>query len=367
MKTWQLLNKNPELWSRYFAKEIVIKSIRKFFEMRKYHELESPILAPMLPQERYLNVIETKEVLNGVNDKFYVIPTTERYNKIALVAGIGNHFVITKVARGAEQLSKNHAIEFTMLEWYEVEHDYFDLMTSVEELILYVKNEIDKFYTEKNIHINIPLTFPSPHYKTGEFLEVNNRIVELTPNWNRFEINELFKNYVGIDLTNFEHNLENLIKHSSHLELNFNGISDFQEGFELIFDKFIQDQIDHSRPYFLYNYPKVMAPLTKKDSSGKFAQKVELYIAGKEIANGYTELTDGNELEANFKVEQQARKKLGLADVNFDHELVEAIKTGMPEVAGIGMGIDRLVMLLTGCNSIADINLFPSNEWLNQT
>lgn len=366
MKTWQFLKKNPELWSRYFAKEILIKSIRKFFETRSYHELESPILSTMLPQERYLNVVETKPVFKNSRESLYVIPTTERYNKIALAAGLGNHFVITKVARGAEQISKNHGVEFTMLEWYEVGNTYFDLMNSCEELILSIKNDLDSYFSSNPTHNNCRLTLPSQNFQFGQKLKADDVEISLATGWNRFEISDLFHKYAEVDLRKFQHNIEELRVNAKHLDVSFHAINDFQEGFELIFDKFIDPKIDKSHPYFLYNYPSVMAPLTKTDSTGLFAEKVELFLSGREIANGYTELTDGEILEKNFLKEQNARKRLGLPDIRFDTELVDALKSGMPEVAGIGMGLDRLTMILCGCSNISEINLFPSGEWFEK-
>ncbi|RMD77438.1 hypothetical protein D6810_00960 [Candidatus Dojkabacteria bacterium] len=363
MKTWQFLKQNPEFWGRYFAKEIGIKSIRQFFENKQFHELESPILSPKLPQERYINVIETKPVFFHENDTLYIIPTTERYNKIGLCAGLGNHFVISRVARGSEQIGRNHEIEFTMLEWYELNKNYFDLMNHCEELILRVKKSIDNYFSSSPSHNGVALCLPSQNFCIGCEIQVDEHKVSLERNWNKFDVVELFREYAGIDLASFEHTLNEIIRRSSDFGLNFEGVKDFQEAFELIFDKIIDPKLDKSKPYFLYRYPKIMAPLAKPDKSGMFAEKFELYIAGKEIANGYTELVDSEELEKNFFLESKARTKLGLPPIKFDNELVEAIRLGMPDVAGIGMGIDRLIMVLTGCTKISEVNIFPSSEW----
>jgi elongation factor P--beta-lysine ligase len=121
MKTWQKLKENPSLFQRYYVKEYIIKAIRKFFENRKYHELESPILAPALPQEHYLNLLTVKiNSKNGNGKNTYLIPSTERYNKIILAGGLGNHFTISKVFRDLEETGSNHIPEFTMCEWYHL-------------------------------------------------------------------------------------------------------------------------------------------------------------------------------------------------------------------------------------------------------
>src|SRR2546427_322812 len=126
MKTWQLLKNNPHLFQRYFIKEYLIQACREFFQKRNYHELESALMTSALPQERYLDVLEVE--IDPKKDKVYLIPTTETFNKKVLAAGLGEHFVITKVVRGLEDIGPNHSPEFTMLEWYHLDTDYFGLM-----------------------------------------------------------------------------------------------------------------------------------------------------------------------------------------------------------------------------------------------
>jgi elongation factor P--beta-lysine ligase len=141
---------------------------------------------------------------------------------------------------------------------------------------------------------------------------------------------------------------------------------DWQAIFELIFANKIELELDNSTPYFLYDYPRIMCPLTKvKNGDELVSEKVELYIAGRELGNGYTELTDWQEQERRFKGEQEARMELGKKSVKHDQDLVDALKLGMPEVAGMGMGLDRLVMILANAKSISEINYFPPSEWDN--
>jgi lysyl-tRNA synthetase class 2 len=107
----------------------------------------------------------------------------------------------------------------------------------------------------------------------------------------------------------------------------------------------------------------MLCPLTKvKVSDRLVCEKVELYILGKEIANGYTELSDWQEQQKRFEEERTARKRMGMSEIKLDSDLVEAIKSGIPPVAGIGMGIDRLAMLFADAKSIAEINFFPATE-----
>jgi EF-P lysine aminoacylase GenX len=353
MKTFQSLKQNPPLFERYFIKEYTIKAIRKFFENRNYHELESQILTNALPQERYLDVLSTDiELSNGEKQTAYLIPSTETWNKKILAAGLGNHFTITKVFRGLEEIGPNHAPEFTMMEWYEVGNNYNDLMDTCEEMINFVINFLD----EKKLET---YDFSIKKRKFGD-LEI-----DFGGKWQRYSIRELFKKYLNTDLEDIQ-TLEQIKALAEKLEIKVYEGDDWQAIFELIFANKIELELDNSTPYFLYDYPRIMCPLTKvKNGDELVSEKVELYIAGRELGNGYTELTDWQEQERRFKGEQEARMELGKKSVKHDQDLVDALKLGMPEVAGMGMGLDRLVMILANAKSISEINYFPPSEWDN--
>lgn len=331
------LKNDPSKWQGIFIKELILKSIRNFFNKRGFHELESPILAPTLPQERYLNVLSTKI---GEQD-IYLIPSTERYNKLALCAGLGNHYVISKVFRGMEELSLNHAPEFTMLEWYELDHDYNNLMESTEILLLTIKNYLDR---------KLKRTVNSKLIYQGQS-------INLSSPFPRLSIKQALKQYSGIDLAGIQslHTFQNIA-----LQKHYNNAKEFdwQSLFELIFANEIEPNLPANKPCFVYDYPVQLCPLTKINPSDPLvAMKVELYLAGKEIANGYTEQTDWQEQERRFIEEQKARKDLGLPQIKIEQEMIELMKLGMPPVAGIGMGIDRLAVIYANKTNLSDVNL----------
>ncbi len=342
MANWKELKNDPTKWDKIFIKESIIKTIRKYFEAKNYHELESPILAPSLPQERYLDVIPVNITDKKGNINIaYLIPSTERYNKIALSAGIGNHFVITKVFRGLEEFGPNHTAEFTMLEWYELGHNYFDLMATTEKLFKEIKQDINaKFHL-------------------GDSLEIiyDGKKISLEGEFPKISIRNALKDFSGINLEEIQ-DIEDFRKVAKE-----NGYSeveeyDWQTIFELIFANDIEPNLPEDKPCFVYDYPVQLCPLTKTNAKDPLvAEKVEIYLAGKEVGNGYTELTDGVEQEKRFKVEQQARKDLGKPEVAFDYEMVEAMKSGMPEVAGIGIGLDRLAMIFADAQNIREVNI----------
>lgn len=346
-KTWQNLKANPSLFQSYFVKEYIIRAIRKFFEARNYHELESPILAPALPQEHYLNPLTVKiKVPKGKSKIAYMIPSTERYNKIILAAGLGEHFVITKVFRGLEEASPNHSPEFTMCEWYHLNADYTDLMDDCEELFIFIQ----KYLCEELLHKEFSYNLDYLNYK-----------IDLSPKWKRLSVVETLKD-IGINIEDIQ-DIKAFQKIAKDKGYNIEEEDDWEMIFELIFAQEIEPLLDPNIPTFVYDYPKQLCPLTRlRKDNPLVAQKVELYIAGKEIANGYTELTDGYELEKNFREEEKARAIIGKEPINFDFELINALKSGLPEVAGIGMGIDRIAAIYANVEDIAKVNYFPWNE-----
>ncbi len=371
MRTWKQLKNNPTLFPRYFTKEYIIKACRKFFEDRNYHELESPIITTALPQERYLDVLETTiELSNKRKLKAYLTPTTETYNKKILSAGLGNHFVITKVLRGLEDIGVNHSPEFTMLEWYELGNTYINLMDSTEELLRFILKYIKalQHYSIKEISNlsvdeinnlkevkNIPLT-----------LDYLGKTINIKDSFYRFSIPEILKKYLNIELSDIN-DTNNFINFAKNRGYKVDNDDEWQTIFELIFGSEIEDKLPIDKPVFLYDFPKIMCPLTKENPANPLVcQKVELYMFNKEIANGYTELIDGDEQEKRFIEEQNARKRLKMKEIAFDYDLIDALKSGLPDVSGIGMGLDRLAMIYANAKNISEINYFPISELINE-
>lgn len=364
MKTWQYLKQNPEAFERYFVKEYVIKAARKFFEHRNYHELESPIITSALPQERFLDVLETDIELKNKVVKGYIVPTTETFNKKILAAGLGEHFVITKVCRGLEEIGPNHSPEFTMLEWYHLDASYFDLMDDCEELIKFMlklvkikskgKNKFELTFDEIN-NFNIDLRF-----------EYQDKEIDLGGKWNRLSVADAFEKILGVNLSEVqdEDKFRTFAKSKGY---NISDEDSWQIIFEFLFASEIEPTLAIDKPTFVYDYPKQVCVLTKPNEKNSLVcEKVELYIAGKELANGYTELLDWELQEKRFLEEQAARKSMGLKEVKYDQDLIDALKSGLPDVAGIGMGLDRLAMIFANAKYISEINYFPASEMFEE-
>lgn len=362
MKTWQKLKENPSLFRRYFIKEYLIKSCRSFFDNRNYHELESPIITNALPQERYLNVLSTDiKLKNGKVTKGYLTPTTETYNKKVLAAGLGEHYVITKVLRGLEDISVNHSPEFTMLEWYHLNANYLDLMDDCEQLVKFCVENINSLI-QKEIKLNrFPLTQSS-------ILDLNkityaNLNIDFSEPWLRLSIPELLKKYASIHLEEIqtEESFKKILKEKGY---KVEESDDWQRMYEWVWESEIEQNLPKDRPLFVYDFPKQVCVLTQVNPNNPITcERIEVYIAGKEIGNGYTELLDWKYQEEKFLEEQKARTLLGLDPIAFDSDLIDALKSGLPKVTGIGLGLDRFAMILADANNISDINYFPVSEW----
>lgn len=347
MKTWLKLKNDPSLFERYFIKEYIISAARKFFEKRGYHELESPLFAYALPQERYLEPFRTSIKSSGNDKEIYIIPTTETYNKKILAAGLGEHYVISKVARAMEEVGPEHSPEFTMLEWYHLDADYFDLMEDCEKLVRFIKK-----YVDKRLGKETSLKFVYQGTK-----------ISLEGKWKRIDASIALKEYCDINLDDIQET-EKFAEILKNRGYNVSFDEDWQTLFEWIFANEIEPELPKNIPVFVYNYPKQICPLTQLNKQNPLVcEKVELYIGGKELANGYTELIDWKEQEKRFLEEREARKLMGKKSVRFDHELIAALKSGIPPVAGMGMGLDRLAVLFANVQSISDVNYFPAKEW----
>lgn len=362
MKTWQQLKVNPLLFQRYFIKEYLIKGCRKFFENRNYHELESPIITNALPQERYLDVLTTNIELSGDEAKTgYLTPTTETFNKKVLAAGLGEHFVITKVLRGLEEISPNHSPEFTMLEWYHLNATYKELMNDCEELFAFVFKYI-KESLENEQKLN---RFPIDTTDFQNELKINYQglNIDLSGPWHKVSIPEALKEYAGIDLEKIQ-SLELFKEVAIKKGYTVTEDDDWQRIFEWVWENEIEQNLPKDKPVFVYDFPKQICVLTKVNLENPLVcERIEIYMAGKEIGNGYTELIDAEYQNQKFIEEAEARKKIGLKEVAFDYDLIDALRSGLPEVAGIGIGLDRIAMILSNSRNISDINYFPVSEW----
>lgn len=315
-----------------FARPRIIRGIQKYLDSRGFVEVETPVLNPILGGAAARPFVTHH---NALDMDFYLRIATELYLKRLIVGGMEAVYEIGRLFRN-EGMDATHNPEFTTVEAYLAYGDLSDMMTLVEELVsglakdLLNTTEIE--YCGKEISLKAP-------FKRVHMVDA---IKEQT-GINFFEINDLDE---ALRLAK-EHNID-VPKHQRSLGHIIN----------LFFEEYVEDTL--VQPTILYGHPIEISPLTKKNPKDpRFTDRFELFINGKEFANAYTELNDPIDQRERF-VNQLKERELGNDEANdMDNDFVEALEYGMPPTGGIGIGVDRLVMLLTNTDTIRDVLLFP--------
>jgi elongation factor P--(R)-beta-lysine ligase len=337
MKTWQKLIDNPQLWERYLVREKVVDGIREFFKTQGFHEVQTPIMVPVPSCEPNLEVFETVLKTFGQQKRAFLIMSPEYAIKKLLAAGIGNCFEMTQVFRNGEEASPQHNSEFTMLEWYRTKADYMDIMSDFEKLLLFLVKKKSLVYQGQIYDLSLP--------------------------WPRITVAEAFIKYAQIPVETLV-NESRLIQTARNKGYQLEEKTSWEQVFYQIFFNEIEPRLKAlHRPYFLYDYPVQQASLSKKkEDDPRFAERFEVFIAGIELGNCFSELTDSIEQETRFNRELMERKKLRKIEYPIDRDLIEALKAGLPAAAGIAVGVDRLIMLLADVPTIAETMFFPQKE-----
>jgi lysyl-tRNA synthetase class 2 len=281
------------------------RSIRRFFFERDYLEVETPLrtLAPI--PEAHIDMIESEDGL--------LLPSPEVYMKRILARGYDRIFQIARAFRRDER-GHRHLPEFTLLEWYTAHSDYMDLMEQMEALLLDVTSDLGR----------------------SQILRFAGFSVDLKPPWTRLTVKDAFERYAS-------KNLDQALADDSYDEV---------MGLE------IEPRLGLDKPVFLYDYPAGKASLARlKNDKPECAERVELYIGGLELANGFTELTDPVEQRRRFSAEHDLRSGLGKKNYPLPEKFLESLDA-MPPCAGVALGLDRLVMVFCDASCIDDVVAF---------
>ena len=310
----------------------IIKAIRNFMDNKGFIEVETPVLVPVAAGASAHPFITHH---NQLNQQLYLRVATELYLKKLIVGGLEKVYEIGRVFRN-EGVDFYHNPEFTMLESYQAFADYNDMMIMVEEMISSVADEI---------------------YGT-KVLEFNGTKIDFTPPWPRLDLRETIKEYSGIDY------IENLDIDSLSKEMKRLGIDvDKQVSWGGMMDKLISSKVEPNliQPCFLVDYPISMSPLAKKKRSDpRVVERFEGFVAGMEICNSFTELNDPIDQRERFEQQEDLRDKFEKEEMDrLDEDFLVAIEHGMPPTGGIGIGLDRITMLLCNQKSIREVILFP--------
>jgi len=320
----------PGIREIFIKRSKSIQLIRDFLNNKGYLEVETPIMQP-IPGGATARPFITHH--NTLNKDFYLRIAPELYLKRLLVGGFEKVYELGRNFRN-EGISTKHNPEFTMLELYEAYGDYYTMMQITEELLAYVVKKV-----------------------LGSLeIEYQGNKINLTPPWRRISMYKAIEEATGVQIGNLEPpDYPKVIK---EYNLSIDGEINKGEIANELFEKYVEPSL--IQPTFVLDYPLELSPLSKqKKDNPELVERFELFISSMELANAFTELNDPAEQRRRFE-EQATKKGAGERKGHFmDEDYIEALEYGMPPAGGLGIGIDRLVMLLTDSNSIKEVILFP--------
>lgn len=322
---------NDESRKIAFARPKIIRSIQQYLDKEGFVEVETSILSPILGGAAARPFITHH---NTLDRDYYLRIATELNLKRLLVGGMERVYEIGRLFRN-EGMDATHNPEFTSIEIYQAYSDLKGIGGLIEKIIRKVAKDV-----------------------TGSaIVPYQDKVIDFKSPFKWISMNDLIKEKTGIDfasITDFNEAKKIADEKGVHLDKFKNTVGHVMNEF---FEEFCQD--DLIQPTFVYSYPIEVSPLTKKGKDPRFTERFELFVNGKELANAYTELNDPIDQKERFLAQLKA-KELGDEEASeMDNDFVEALEYGMPPTGGIGMGIDRLVMLLTNQTQVREVILFP--------
>lgn len=324
---------------------VVMRSVREFFDSRGFLEVEVPVMTPTVDPEANLTPFESEligndEFVKGGKRRVFLVPSPEFQMKKLLGGGFGDIYTITKVFRNGEIGGGRHNPEFTMCEWYKKNANYFDVMEETEDLVLAVAG--------------------------GEKIKYQGAEIDLKKPWDRVSVRELFIKNCGIDL-NENKTFAEFAKIAVEKNYDINSCETWNDILYKIFLNHIEPKLGFGKPVFVYDYPASQGALAKKKDSDPFwVERFELYIAGNELCNAFSELLDSAEQRARFEEALNLRKKLGKTTFDIDEEFLTSLESVRFPYGGNALGVDRLMMVLFDRPKIEDVLLFPFTKMINQ-
>ena len=310
----------------------IIKAVRGFFDNRGFVEVETPVLVPVPAGAMAMPFVTHHRALDR---QLYLRIATELYLKRLIVGGMDKVYEIGRVFRN-EGIDADHNPEFTLLESYEAYADYTDVMRFVETLVPAVALEATG----------------------GTSVTYNGQEINLTPPWPHIPLHDAVHEHSGIDLDDYPDaaSLADRMRQA-------NVPATYAESRGRLIDKLVGTFVEPQliQPAFLVDYPVEMSPLAKASAADpRYAERFEAFAGGMEIANAYSELNDPDVQRQRLEEQEALGKQYQGEELDrLDEDFLLALEHGMPPTGGLGIGIDRLVMLLTGQTTIRDVLLFP--------
>lgn len=322
---------NPEVRDIFIRRSRIIQSVRNFLLERGYLEVETPMMQP-IPGGAEAEPFVTHH--NALGMDLYLRIAPELYLKRLVVGGFDRVFEINRNFRN-EGVSTQHNPEFTMVEFYQAYATFTDLMALTEEMFARVAEEV-----------------------TGDTrITYQGNTIDLSTGWRRMTLAESLETIGGVPPEILE-DRERLLAFAAEKEIRLTKTGRLGKVITKLFDVLVEPEL--IQPTFITGYPVEVSPLSRRsDARPELTERFELFIAGREIANGFSELNDPEDQKGRF-LQQVEDRAAGDKEAHFmDEDYIEALEFGMPPTAGEGIGIDRLAMLLTDAASIREVILFP--------
>ena len=322
---------NPEVATVFHRRSLLIREVRQFFDQRGFLEVETPVMQPVAGGAAARPFITHH---NALDMDLYLRIAPELYLKRLLVGGLERVYEINRNFRN-EGIDTRHNPEFTMLEFYQAYADYHDLMPLTEELLPHLCRVL----------------------LGGEELTYQGVRINLSPPWPRLTVVEALRKVGGIPEEDLE-GAERLRAVAAHRGIPVQAGWGWGKLVDALMAHLVEPHL--VQPTFLLDFPLELSPLARSQPDDpRLAQRFELFVAGLELANAYTELNDPQEQRQRLEEQLRAREGGDEEAHRMDEDFVRALEYGMPPAAGEGIGIDRLVMLFTDSPSIRDVILFP--------
>jgi lysyl-tRNA synthetase, class II len=320
---------NEESREMFLARSRTVSAVRRWFDSRGFVEVETPVLQPL-----YGGALARPFTTHhhALDRDLYLRIATELYLKRLVVGGIDKVYELGKDFRN-EGISHKHNPEFTMLEWYEAYADYNVVAEELEGLVSSVAQEV--LGTTK--------------------IQREGETIDLAPPWRRVTLREAIKERAGIDV--MEHPSREQLAEAMGAE------ADPEEGWGKLVDGLLSKEVEPTliQPTFVVDYPVELSPFAKRHrSEDGLVERWEAFVGGIEISNAFTELNDPDEQRRRFEEQAKEQARGDEETQPYDEVFVESLEQGMPPTGGAGLGIDRLVMILTGAKSLREVLLFPA-------
>jgi lysyl-tRNA synthetase class 2 len=322
---------NPEVRDTFVARSRIIQAMRRYLDSIGYMEVETPTLHAIAGGAAARPFITHH---NALDMELFMRIAIELHLKRLIVGGIEKVYEIGRVYRN-EGISTRHNPEFTMIELYEAYADYHDMMALTENMVAHIAQEV--------------LGTTKITYQGKE--------VDLSPKWRRVSMVDAVKEVVGVD---FQVQMSNEEAHQLAKQHNVPVTPEMTFGH--ILNQFFETYVEETliQPTFIYGHPVEISPLAKKNPvDPRFTDRFELFIVGREHANAFSELNDPIDQRERFEAQLREKEQGNDEAHEMDEDFILALEYGMPPTGGLGIGIDRLVMLLTDAPSIRDVLLFP--------